>query len=45
VQGVVVAIAHSDAAMGGRCRAVLKGRTGRALFSRVSGQLVQNTLY
>jgi hypothetical protein len=27
------------------CRAVLKGRTGRALFSRVSGQLVQKTLY
>jgi hypothetical protein len=23
------------------CRAVLKGRTGRALFSRVPGQLVQ----
>ena len=28
-----------------RCRAVLKGRTGRALFSGVSGQLVQTTLY
>src|ERR1700733_7775580 len=27
------------------CRAVLKGRTGRVLFSRVSGQLVQTPLY